>query len=157
MLFRSARERGAYSTYKGSKWDRGIFPMDTLALLEGERGEAIDVDRSGALDWGPIRAVVAKYGMRNSNCLAIAPTATISNIAGCVPSIEPIFKNIYVKSNQGGDFTVVNPYLVEDLKKLNLWSFEMLGKIKYYDGSIKDIPEIPARSEERRVGKECRL
>jgi len=144
-----AKERGAYETYKGSKWDRGIFPVDTLALLEEERGEKIDVECSGALDWTPVREAVKKYGMRNSNTMALAPTATISNISGSIPTIEPIYKNIYVKSNQAGDFTVINPYLVEDLKKLNLWNFEMLGKIKFNDGSIKNIPEIPQEFKEK--------
>ncbi|MEK7662009.1 MAG: ribonucleoside-diphosphate reductase subunit alpha [Patescibacteria group bacterium] len=144
-----AMERGAYSTYKGSKWDRGIFPVDTLSLLEAERGERVDVEHSGALDWTPVRESVKKYGMRNSNTMAIAPTATISNISGSIPTIEPIYKNIYVKSNQAGDFTVVNPYLVEDLKKINLWNFEMLGKIKFNDGSIKNIPEIPQALKEK--------
>jgi len=144
-----AKERGAYLTYGGSKWDRGIFPIDTIALLEAERGERIDVEQSGVLDWTPVRESVKKYGMRNSNTMAIAPTATISNISGSIPTIEPIYKNIYVKSNQAGDFTVVNPYLVEDLKKLNLWNFEMLGKIKFNDGSIKNIPEIPQELKEK--------
>ena len=144
-----AKERGAYPTYKGSKWDRGIFPVDTLALLEAERGEKIDVERSGSLDWTVARDMVKKHGMRNSNTMAIAPTATIANISGCIPTIEPIYKNIYVKSNQAGDFTVINPYLVDDLKKLNLWNFEMLGKIKFNDGSIKNIPEIPQKLKEK--------
>ncbi|OGZ04767.1 MAG: ribonucleoside-diphosphate reductase subunit alpha [Candidatus Lloydbacteria bacterium RIFCSPHIGHO2_01_FULL_41_20] len=144
-----AKERGAYSTFKGSKWDRNIFPVDTLALLEAERGEKIDVERSGALDWTPVKENMKAYGMRNSNTMAMAPTATISNIAGSIPTIEPIYKNIYVKSNQAGDFTVVNPYLVEDLKKLSLWSFEMLGKIKFNDGSIKNIPEIPPNLKDK--------
>ncbi|MEK7085331.1 MAG: ribonucleoside-diphosphate reductase subunit alpha, partial [Patescibacteria group bacterium] len=138
-----AKERGTYPSYKGSKWDRGIFPQDTLDLLEGERGVRIDVARGGSLDWAPVRESVRQYGMRNSNCLAIAPTATISNIAGGIPAMEPIYKNIYVKANMSGDFTVVNPYLVEDLKKLGLWDYEMLGKLKYYDGSIRQITSIP--------------
>ncbi|MBI4128903.1 MAG: ribonucleoside-diphosphate reductase subunit alpha, partial [Parcubacteria group bacterium] len=144
-----ARERGTYPSYKGSKWDRGIFPVDTLDILESERGVALDVPRTGNLDWSPVRTSVRAFGMRNSNCLAMAPTATIANIAGCTPTIEPIYKNIYVKANVSGDFTVVNPYLVEDLKKLHLWDFEMLGKIKYHDGSIRDIPEIPAHLKEK--------
>ncbi|MDP2587300.1 MAG: ribonucleoside-diphosphate reductase subunit alpha [bacterium] len=139
-----AKEKGTYSSYKGSKWDRGIFPQDTLDLLEQERGEKIDIPRGGQMDWTPVREAVKQYGMRNSNCLAIAPTATISNIAGSYPSVEPIYKNIYVKANQAGDFIVVNPYLIEDLKKHGLWDYEMLGKIKYNDGSIQNIPEIPA-------------
>lgn len=144
-----AKERGAYQTYTGSKWDRGFLPVDTLALLESERGESIDVSRTGKLDWSTVRESIRRFGMRNSNCLAIAPTATISNIAGTVPSIEPIYKNIYVKSNMSGDFTVVNPYLVEELKSLNLWDYEMLGKIKYHDGSIQEIHEIPEPIREK--------
>ncbi|MBI4253320.1 ribonucleoside-diphosphate reductase subunit alpha [Candidatus Uhrbacteria bacterium] len=138
-----ANERGTYETYAGSKWDRGILPVDTLDLLEKERGEAIDVPREGRLDWRGVREAVRQHGMRNSNCLAIAPTATIGNISGSTPSIEPIYKNIYVKSNMSGDFAVMNHYLVEDLKKLKLWDYEMLGKIKYHDGSIQEIHEIP--------------
>lgn len=138
-----AEERGSYSSYRGSKWDRNILPLDTLDLLEKERGRAIDVDRSSTLDWNVVRESIREHGMRNSNCLAIAPTATTANIVGCIPTIEPIYKNIYVKSNQAGDFIVINPYLVEDLKKLNLWDFEMIGKIKYHDGSIAAINEIP--------------
>ena len=138
-----AAERGAYTSYKGSKWDRGIFPVDTLRLLEQERGEVIPVSRTERLDWSVVRTSVKLSGMRNSNCMAIAPTATISNISGCTAAIEPIYKNIYVKSNISGDFTVVNPYLIEDLKRVGLWDSEMLGKIKYHDGSIADILEIP--------------
>lgn len=138
-----AKERGRYESYKGSKWDRGIFPVDTMALLEKERGMRIDVSREGRLDWTPVRDHIKEFGMRNSNCLAIAPTATISNIAGVFPSIEPIYKNIYVKSNQGGEYIMVNSYLVEDLKKLKLWDHEMLGKLKYNDGSLSAIKEVP--------------
>ncbi len=138
-----AKERGAYESYKGSKWDRGIFPVDTIALLENERGMRIDVPREGRLDWTPVKNHVKEFGMRNSNCLAIAPTATIANIAGVFPSIEPTYKNIYVKSNQGGEYIMVNSYLVEDLKKLKLWDYEMLGKLKYHDGSLRRIQEIP--------------
>lgn len=138
-----ARERGAYESFKGSKWDRGIFPVDTIALLEEERGMATGVDRTERLDWSVVRESVKQYGMRNSNCMAIAPTATISNISGTTPGIEPIYKNIYVKSNISGDFIVVNPYLIEDLKKAGLWNDEMLETIKYNDGSLADIAEIP--------------
>lgn len=144
-----AKERGPYSTYHGSKWDRGIFPVDTMDILEEERGLKIDVPRSGKLDWAPVRELVKKYGMRNSNTMAVAPTATISNIAGCYPSIEPGYKNIYVKSNVSGDFVVINPYLVEDLKQLKLWDYEMVGKIKYHDGRIGAILEIPASLKEK--------
>ncbi len=138
-----AKERGAYETFRGSKWDRGILPLDTLDLLEKERGIAIDVPRTTTLDWNVVRESIQLNGMRNSNCLAMAPTATIANIVGRIPTIEPIYKNIYVKSNQAGDFIVINPYLVDDLKKAGLWDFEMLGKIKYHDGSIAQINEIP--------------
>lgn len=144
-----AKERGTYESYKGSKWDRGILPIDTLDLLEAERGQKIDVPRTTRLNWNIVRDAIREYGMRNSNCLAVAPTATTSNIVGSIPSIEPIYKNIYVKSNQGGDFIVLNPYLVEDLKKENLWDYEMVGKIKYGDGSIQNIPEIPERLREK--------
>lgn len=140
-----AEERGAYKTYKGSKWDRGIFPADTLDILERERGQKLDIPRGGKLDWKPVRAQVKKHGMRNSNVMAIAPTASIANVAGCVPCIEPIYKNLYVKSNMSGDFTVLNSYLIDDLKELGLWSEAMLGKIKYFDGSIQQIEEIPAK------------
>ncbi|MFI5240191.1 MAG: ribonucleoside-diphosphate reductase subunit alpha [Candidatus Saccharimonadia bacterium] len=138
-----ARERGSYPSFKGSKWDRGILPLDTLKLLEEERGVTIDVDRTATLDWDKVRESIRDNGMRNSNTMACAPTATISNIAGCVPTIEPIYKNIYVKSNQGGDFVVINSYLIEDLKKLNLWNQAMLKKLKYHDGNISQIEEIP--------------
>lgn len=138
-----AKERGAYETFRGSKWDRGILPVDTLDLLEKERGIKIDVSRESTMDWSLVRSAIRDYGMRNSNCLAIAPTATTANIVGCIPTIEPIYKNIYVKSNQAGDFIIINPYLVEELKKRGLWDFEMLGKIKYHDGSIAEITEIP--------------
>jgi ribonucleoside-diphosphate reductase alpha chain len=138
-----AKERGTYSTYKGSKWDRNLFPADTVDLLQNERGEEILVERGGKLDWAPVRASVKKHGMRNSNVMAIAPTASTANLVGCIPCVEPIYKNIYVKSNKEGDFVVVNKYLVEDLKKQNLWNREMLNKIKYYDGSIQEIMDIP--------------
>jgi len=139
-----AKERGAYKSYKGSKWDRGIFPVDTLDLLEKERGIKIDVKRRGKLDWKPVRAHVKKYGMRNSNTMAIAPTASISNISGCYPCIEPIYKNLYVKSNMSGDFTIINSYMIDDLKKNNLWNDEIVQKIKFHDGSIQKITEIPS-------------
>ncbi len=136
-----AKEKGAYATFKGSKWDRGILPHDTVDLLEKERGVPIVLDRSVTLDWDHVRAEIKKYGMRNSNTMAIAPTATISNIADSYPCIEAIYKNIYVKANMSGEFTVVNTYLVEDLKKVGLWTPEMLDKLKYYDGNLSLIPE----------------
>lgn len=144
-----AKERGTYETYKGSKWDRGIFPQDTIDLLEKERGEAIVLKRGGKLDWAPVRAHVKQYGMRNSNTMAIAPTASTANLVGCIPCVEPIYKNIYVKSNKEGDFVVVNKNLVEDLKKHNLWSTAMLNRIKYADGSIQDIDEIPQNLKDK--------
>lgn len=138
-----AKDRGTYSSYKGSKWDRNIFPQDTIDLLEKERGEAVRVARGGKLDWTPVREHVRKYGMRNSNTMAIAPTASTANLVGCIPCVEPIYKNIYVKSNKEGEFVVVNKWLVEDLKKAGLWSVGMLNRIKYADGSIQQIDEIP--------------
>ena len=139
-----AKERGAYSSYKGSKWDRNIFPVDTIDLYEKERGVPITINRRGGkMDWAPVREHVQKYGMRNSNTMAIAPTATISTIAGCVPCIEPIYKNMYVKSNMTGEFTVVNKFLVEDLKQRGLWDQDMLDQIKYFDGNVSEISRIP--------------
>ena len=139
-----AKERGVYQSYKGSKWDRNLLPIDTIDLLEQERGQKIEMDRTCSLDWTPVREHIKQYGMRNSNTMAIAPTATISNIAGCVPCVEPIYSNIYVKSNMIGEFTVVNKYLVNDLKKINLWNQDILDQIKYFDGSIDQIYQIPA-------------
>lgn len=144
-----AKERGTYETYKGSKWDRGIFPQDTVDLLEAERGEEVKVKRGGKLDWAPVREHVKQYGMRNSNTMAIAPTASTANLVGCIPCVEPIYKNIYVKSNKEGEYVVLNKYLVEDLKKLNLWSPAMLNRIKYADGSIQAIYEIPLALREK--------
>src|SRR3989344_359972 len=143
-----AEERGAYESFKGSKWDRGILPVDTIALLEEERGMGTGIDRTETQDWATVRDRIKKYGMRNSNCMAIAPTATISNIAGSVPGIEPIYKNIYVKSNISGDFIVINTYLVEALKKEGLWTKEMREEIKLSDGSIKNIASIPMHIRE---------
>ena len=138
-----AKERGTYASYHGSKWDRNLFPQDTLDLLEQERGVPVEVARGGKLDWTLVREHVKAYGMRNSNTMAIAPTATISNIVGSFPCIEPIYKNLYVKANMSGEFTVVNEYLVRDLKKLNLWNDDMLNQLKYYDGSVQMISSIP--------------
>jgi ribonucleoside-diphosphate reductase alpha chain len=140
---RLAAERGAYESYSGSKWDRGILPFDTLDLLESERGVRVEVSRSQSLDWAPVREHIRQHGMRNSNTMAIAPTATISNISGCFPCIEPIYKNIYVKANISGEFTIVNSYLVEDLKRLELWNDELRERLKYADGNLEHIPEIP--------------
>ncbi len=139
-----AAERGSYSTYKGSKWDRGLLPPDTVDLLEQERGLPIQVPRGGRMDWTPLRKKIAKQGMRNSNVLAIAPTATISNITNTSPCIEPTYKNLYVKSNLSGEFVVLNPFLVKDLKSRGLWNQEMIDALKYFDGELKDIEAIPA-------------
>jgi ribonucleoside-diphosphate reductase alpha chain len=138
-----AKERGTYFSYRGSKWDRGIFPQDTLALLEKERGVTITIQKQEALDWQFVRNHVARYGMRNSNTMAIAPTATISNISGCFPCIEPAYKNLYVKANMSGEFTVINAYLVHDLKAIGLWNKDMIELLKYYDGNIQMIGTIP--------------
>lgn len=138
-----AAERGTYSSYNGSKWDRGLLPQDTLDLLEKERGQAIEVPRGGKMDWTKIREKIAKHGMRNSNVLAIAPTATISNITGTTPCIEPLYKNLFVRSNLSGDFIVLNQALVKELKNEGLWDEEMLGQLKYFDGELKDIERIP--------------
>ncbi|MFK5920788.1 MAG: ribonucleoside-diphosphate reductase subunit alpha [Verrucomicrobiota bacterium] len=139
-----AGERGSYSSFEGSKWQRGLMPLDTLALLEEERGQVIDVPRDSKMDWDALRKKIASQGMRNSNVLAIAPTATISNIMGSTPCIEPTFKNLFVKGNLSGDFIVLNQYLARDLKELGLWGEEMVERLKYYDGELADIDEIPA-------------
>ncbi|RMH63916.1 MAG: ribonucleoside-diphosphate reductase subunit alpha [Bacteroidetes bacterium] len=144
-----AAERGTYESYAGSKWDRGLLPMDTLDLLEQERGEPIEVERGGMMDWTPLRAKIAAQGMRNSNVLAIAPTATISNIMGTSPCIEPLYRNLYVKSNLSGDFVVLNPYLVSDLKAAGLWDDEMAAQLKYFDGDLTQIDAVPASLRER--------
>jgi len=144
-----ARERGSYQSFKGSKWDRGIFPIDTIALLEEERGIPTGTDRTEHMDWSVVRDAVKQYGMRNSNCMAIAPTATIANISGVIPGNEPIYKNIYVKSNISGDFVIINDYLVNDLKKIGLWNTEMIAAIKYNDGSLADIPSVPVELKQK--------
>jgi ribonucleoside-diphosphate reductase alpha chain len=146
---RLAKERGAYESYRGSKWDRNLFPIDTIDLLEKERDLPIDVSRSSRLDWAPVREHVRQHGMRNSNTMAIAPTATIANIAGCFPCIEPIYKNIYVKANISGEFTIVNDYLVRDLKALGLWTDETLDQLKYFDGNVQMIAGIPESLKEK--------
>jgi len=144
-----AKESGSYSSFKGSKWDRGLLPQDTLDMLEDERGEPVDVPRTSRMDWDSLRKKIQTQGMRNSNVLAIAPTATISNITGTSPCIEPSYKNIFVKSNLSGDFIVLNAYLVRDLKKEGLWDQEMLDNLKYFDGEIKDIDGIPDYLKEK--------
>jgi ribonucleoside-diphosphate reductase alpha chain len=138
-----AKERGTYASYKGSKWERGMLPIDTIDLLEKERGEPVEVDRSATLDWSVVREAVKKNGMRNSNTMAIAPTATISNITGVAQSIEPSYKHLYAKSNLSGEFTVPNVHLVRSLKSMGLWDEEMIEDLKYFDGSIMEIERIP--------------
>ncbi|MEX3962375.1 ribonucleoside-diphosphate reductase subunit alpha [Paraburkholderia sp. EG286B] len=139
-----AAERGRYSTYRGSLWDRGILPQDTLKLLAEARGGYVEVDSSESMDWTSLRERIATHGMRNSNCIAIAPTATISNIIGVSPCIEPTFQNLYVKSNLSGEFTVVNDYLVRDLKARGLWDEVMVADLKYFDGMLSRIDRVPA-------------
>ncbi len=138
-----AKERGRYSTLTGSLWDQGILPLDTIDLLEKSRGGYVEVDRSSTLDWDALRQKIAKDGMRNSNCVAIAPTATISNIIGVDASIEPSFGNLSVKSNLSGEFTIVNSYLVRDLKRLGLWDDVMVMDLKHFDGSLSAIDRVP--------------
>ncbi len=141
--------RGPYSSYRGSKWDRGLLPIDTIRLLEEERGEFCDFDSSTKRDWRPVREAVKKHGMRNSHCMAIAPTATISNIVGVSSSIDPTYAHLFVKSNLSGEFAVLNTYLVNDLKELGLWDDEMLDDLKYLDGSIQEIDRVPDDLKER--------
>jgi ribonucleoside-diphosphate reductase alpha chain len=138
-----AAERGTYSSYRGSLWDRGILPQDSLNLLREARGGYVEVDMSSSMDWDALRARIKEHGMRNSNCVAIAPTATISNIIGVSACIEPTYQNLYVKSNLSGEFTVVNDYLVRDLKSRGLWDEVMVSDIKFYDGSLGAIDRIP--------------
>jgi len=140
-----AQERGRYESFEGSLWDQGILPIDSLKMLKEARGDDyLDVNFDQRLDWDSLRTRIKEHGMRNSNCLAIAPTATIANICGISQSIEPTYQNLYVKSNLSGEFTVVNPYLVEDLKKLNLWDSVMVNDLKYYEGSVQRIDRVPA-------------
>ncbi len=138
-----ARERGKYSSFKGSLWDQGVLPPDTLDMLAKERGGYVEVDRKATLDWDALRRKIAADGMRNSNCVAIAPTATISNIIGVDASIEPSFGNLSVKSNLSGEFTVINAYLVRDLKRLGLWDDVMVMDLKHFDGSLRPIDRVP--------------
>ncbi|RUR67199.1 ribonucleoside-diphosphate reductase subunit alpha [Variovorax guangxiensis] len=138
-----AKERGKYSSYKGSLWDKGVLPIDSLDLLEKQRGGYVEVDRSATLDWDALRSKIKADGMRNSNCVAIAPTATISNIIGVDASIEPCFGNLSVKSNLSGEFTVINHYLVRDLKRLGLWDDVMVMDLKHFDGSLRPIDRVP--------------
>ncbi|ANJ68221.1 ribonucleoside-diphosphate reductase subunit alpha [Halothiobacillus diazotrophicus] len=139
-----ARERGRYASYEGSLWSRGILPIDSIELLAQARGKYLVMNRDTSLDWDSLREKVRTQGMRNSNTMAIAPTATISNICGVAQSIEPTFENLFVKSNLSGEFTVVNPYLVRDLKAKGLWDEVMVNDLKYFDGSVQEIDRIPA-------------
>jgi len=139
-----AEERGRYSSFTGSLWDQGILPQDSLALLRAQRGGYVDVDLGATMDWDALRSRIKQHGMRNSNCVAIAPTATISNIIGVDACIEPTFQNLFVKSNLSGEFTVVNEHLVRDLKQLGLWDEVMVSDLKYFDGSLAKIDRVPA-------------
>jgi len=139
-----AEERGRYKSFQGSLWDRGVLPLDTLDLLAAERGGYVELDRSATLDWEQLRSRIRSHGMRNSNCIAIAPTATIANIVGVSASIEPTYQNLFVKSNLSGEFTVVNEYLVADLKAAGLWDEVMVADLKYFDGNLARIDRVPA-------------
>jgi ribonucleoside-diphosphate reductase alpha chain len=138
-----AEERGRYASFRGSLWDRGVLPLDSLKLLAEQRGGYVEVDMSTSMDWEALRARIQTHGMRNSNCIGIAPTATISNIIGVDASIEPCFGNLSVKSNLSGEFTVINEYLVRDLKKLGLWDDVMVMDLKHFDGSLRRIDRVP--------------
>ena len=145
-----AGERGAYDTYDGSLWSQGILPMDSVGLLKDNRRDGdLSLNTHSRLDWTPVRELIAKNGMRNSNVMAIAPTATISNIVGVSQSIEPAYQNLFVKSNLSGEFTVVNPSLVRDLKAEGLWDNVMVNDLKYFDGSVQQIDRIPAELKAR--------
>ncbi len=144
-----AKERGKYQSYEGSLWSQGILPLDSIKLLKDSRGDDyLDVDESSTMDWEALREKVKKQGMRNSNVMAIAPTATIANITGVSQSIEPTYQNLYVKSNLSGEFTVTNIPMVEKLKELGLWDSVMINDLKYYDGSVKGISRIPEEIKE---------
>ncbi|HWC44514.1 MAG TPA: ribonucleoside-diphosphate reductase subunit alpha, partial [Casimicrobiaceae bacterium] len=138
-----AEERGRYASYRGSLWDRGVMPQDTLAMLREARGGYVEIDESSTLDWDALRARIGQHGMRNSNCVAIAPTATISNIIGVSASVEPNYQNLFVKSNLSGEFTVVNEFMVRELKKMGLWDAVMVNDLKHFDGSIGKVDRIP--------------
>ena len=138
-----AEERGTYTSFKGSLWSKGILPIDSIDTLDKNRDGFLEMDKTSRLDWAALRKRVKKTGMRNSNCMAIAPTATISNICGVSQSIEPTYQNLFVKSNLSGEFTVVNPYMVNDLKERGLWDEVMVSDLKYFDGSVQQIDRIP--------------
>ena len=144
-----AKERGSYSSFEGSLWSKGILPIDSIQILAKYRGNFLEQDNSTTLDWEKLRNSIRKHGMRNSNTMAIAPTATISNICNVSQSIEPIYQNLYVKSNLSGEFTTINQYLIEDLKQLNLWDKAMLNDLKYFNGSLQQITKIPEHIKEK--------
>jgi ribonucleoside-diphosphate reductase alpha chain len=144
-----ASERGCYASYEGSKWDRGLLPIDTIDSLERERGTPVPLSRQTTLDWSLVREAVRANGMRNSNVMAIAPTATIANICGVSASIEPTYKNLYVKSNLSGEFTMVNTALVSDLRAIGLWDKQMVEDLKYHDGALDAIERIPAALKDK--------
>ncbi len=148
---RLAAERGRYSSYDGSKWDRGLLPVDTIELLENERGMPVKMDRSSTMNWDAVRAQVAEHGMRNSNVMAIAPTATISTIIGVTQSIEPTYKHLFVKSNLSGEFVQVNINLINELKERELWCDDLLEAIKYFDGALGEVPGLPEDIKARYV------
>jgi ribonucleoside-diphosphate reductase alpha chain len=140
-----AKERGAYETYQGSLWSKGVLPIDSVKMMIEERGrQYVEMDLSEMMDWGSLRTKVKTQGMRNSNVMAIAPTATIANITGVSQSIEPTYQNLYVKSNLSGEFTDINAYLVNELKKRDLWDNVMVNDLKYFDGSVQKIDRVPA-------------
>ena len=138
-----AKERGAYESFDGSLWSQGILPIDSLRKLKKIRGKYLDVNLDESLKWDELRDKIKVNGMRNSNTLAIAPTATISNICGVSQSIEPTYQNLYVKSNLSGEFTVINPYLINDLKSRDLWDEVMIKDLKYFDGQLQPINRVP--------------
>jgi ribonucleoside-diphosphate reductase alpha chain len=145
-----AKERGSYASFSGSLWSKGILPIDSLKMLHQERSDQfLDVDMNTTMEWDSLRSKVQIDGMRNSNVMAIAPTATIANITGVSQSIEPTYQNLYVKSNLSGEFTVINPYMVKDLKALNLWDNVMVNDLKYYDGSLQAIERVPQDIKDR--------
>jgi ribonucleoside-diphosphate reductase alpha chain len=144
-----AQERGSYASYAGSKWQRGMLPLDSIALLASEREADVEMDRSMTRDWEQVRAAIRQHGMRNSQVLAIAPTATISTIVGASPSIEPDYAHLYVKSNLSGEFTTINTFLVNDLKAASLWNPETVEALKYYDGSLQELPLVPDTLKKR--------
>ena len=139
-----AAERGVYQSYSGSKWDRGLLPLDTLELLEKERGQPVEVERKSRMPWNELREKIRRQGMRNSNCMAIAPTATISNLMGSTPCVEPVYKHIHTKSNLSGEFVRTNDHLLKELQRLGLWDADMLADLKYFDGSIQPIERVPS-------------